>query len=229
MKVFRCQGKKETRERAITALNNLLEKEKGKPVLLLLAGGSAFELFDGIDANFISKNTTIGFADERYSKDPLINNFAHFTQTHLFAKAKKRGAKFIDTRIHNKESLKSLSRRFGKALRSWRKENPAGKIIIIQGMGQDGHTAGIMPTFLFDNPHQWVVGYDAEEKDEYPLRVTVTFSFLKNNVDHAIAYITGEKKRKAFERLISRKGSLCETPARIMHEMRDVKIFTDIV
>ena len=109
-------------------------------------------------------------------------------------------------------------------------------MVITQGIGEDGHTAGIMPypensalfKSLFDDPEKWVVGYDAEGRNEHPLRVTVTLSFLREVVDHSIVYAVGDGKKEALRQVLAETGTLWQTPARIIHEMRNVMLFTDL-
>ena len=130
--------------------------------------------------------------------------------------------------------MEVFAKRFEEALGNWKEEHPGGRVVITQGVGQDGHTLGIMPyskdpdTFqeLFEGK-SWVRGYDAEGKNEYPVRVTITLPFLRM-VDHSVSYITGKEKKDALSFMLSAKGTLFETPARIVHEMKDVHIFTDI-
>ncbi|MBI1971304.1 MAG: 6-phosphogluconolactonase [Candidatus Wildermuthbacteria bacterium] len=218
MEVKRYSTKQKAREAAAQKLNQLLDAYSRVPTLFLSSGGSSLELLDGLE---IGKNVTVSVLDERYSTDPTVNNFAQ-----LFERIRPKA--FIDARIGQNETIQQLAERFKRELREWKAKNPNGKIIITQGMGPDGHTAGIMPGVAFDGD-RWVAEYDAKEKNEFPLRVTTTFSFLRDQVDYSIAYITGEKKRDAFEQLLADQGTLAATPARIMREMKNVKIFTDIV
>lgn len=217
MDIIRYKTKEEARNRAREILNTLLSDTQ-EPTLLLCSGGSSLELVDGLALkNYI----TVSTLDERYSIDSSINNFSQL-MNHVKA------PKFIDTRIKAGESFEEFTERFERELREWKEKNPNGRVVITQGMGQDGHTAGIMPHTVCDDEEKWVIGYDAKEKNEYPLRVTTTFTFLRL-VDYSIAYITGEKKKEALLRLLAEEGTLEETPARIMREMKNVKIFTDIV
>ena len=179
-------------------------------------------------------NLTVGVLDERFSEDPKVNNFTQLAETSFFQKAQEKGAYFIDTRVQPREDLEMLSKRFEDALLKWRQEHPGGRIVITQGMGPDGHTAGMMPhpkekdifKELFEGEN-WVRGYDAGDKNEYSLRVTTTMPFLRM-ADHSVVYIVGKEKKDVLSRMLSEEGTLFETPARIIHEMKDVHIFTDI-
>jgi len=73
----------------------------------------------------------------------------------------------------------------------------------------------------------WLGGYDAKERNEYPQRATITLPFLRE-IDHSVMYMVGMEKKDALSRMLNAKGMLFETPARIVHEMKEVHIFTDI-
>ncbi len=227
------------KKKAGKALNGLLKRCQEKPILLMLSGGSAMGLLDFVDTESLGENVTITMLDERFSKDPKINNFAQLAETEFYKKAKERkGIDFFDTRVREGETLEELTERFGTHIHEWFNsyKTKEGKIIIAQGVGEDGHTAGIIPypenpelfKRLFEDTKQWVVGYDANGKNQHPLRVTVTIPFLKEKVDHSIVFAVGENKRKTLEQVMAEKGTLRETPARIIREMKNVQLFTDL-
>lgn len=222
---------------AAREISAILQKysEAKTPVLFLVSGGSALKLIDAIDSNAFNPNLTIGVLDERFSADPAVNNFSQLSQTSFYAKAKAAGCTFVDTRVQNNETIESLTWRFTQALKDWKENHHRGGIIITQGIGSDGHTAGILPfpedepgfEKLFNQPDVWVVHYDAAGKNPYPWRVTTTLSFLRL-VDHAIVFICGQDKQVALLKTVAETGSLAQTPARIIREMNDVAIYTDI-
>jgi len=236
MEIYKAKNKDDAARKAIQMVNACLREAKKNPVLLMVSGGSAFNLLHGINAKNLGKHITISVLDERFSEDPKISNFVQLAGTEFYRKAGERGVSFIDTRPRAGETVEELAKRFEKGLREWRERNSGGKVIITQGVGEDGHTAGIMPypenpklfKRLFDDSSTWVVGYDAGEKNEYALRVTITHPFLRDVVDHSIIYAVGEGKREALRRVFLKEGTLWETPARIIHEMKDVKLFTDV-
>lgn len=189
------------------------------------------------DASLFGKRATITVLDERWSEDSAISNFAHVAGTEFYKKAKGAGALSIDTRSQKGEELPALAARFDCALKEWRRTHPDGIVIATQGIGADGHTAGIFPhpenpaffQELFENPAQWVAAYDASGKNPYPLRVTVTPPFLRNQVDLSLVFIVGEEKRLAFEKVMAPEGTLWEIPGRIIREMKEVHVFTDFL
>ncbi|MBI2098753.1 MAG: 6-phosphogluconolactonase [Candidatus Wildermuthbacteria bacterium] len=237
MKVSKSASREAAMRKAITRLNKCLRSATRKQVLLMLSGGSSLELAAGIDMRHIGKHITIAALDERYSRDPAVNNFSQITETEFCKKAERKGVDYIDTRINRRISLYGLAGKFERGLKSWKKKHPAGRVIITQGIGEDGHTAGILPypenpkrfAQLFERPSRWAVGYNATKgKNKYLRRVTVTFPFLWEQVDCAVVYATGSKKRKALRRVFAEKGNLAKTPARVIRQMKNVFLFTDI-
>jgi 6-phosphogluconolactonase/glucosamine-6-phosphate isomerase/deaminase len=236
MNISRSASREAAIRKAINRLNICLQDAGRKPILLMLSGGSALELLAGIEMQYIGRRVTITVLDERFSKDPAVNNFSQIAETEFYKKAERKGIDYIDTRIHRKISLYGLGQRFERGLKNWRKKYPTGKIIITQGIGEDGHTAGIMPypenlkkfNQLFEKQDRWIVGYNAtKERSEYPRRVTVTLPFLRDQVDCSVMYATGSRKKRALKKVFARKGSLERTPARILYEMRNVNLFID--
>jgi 6-phosphogluconolactonase/glucosamine-6-phosphate isomerase/deaminase len=232
LQIKRYASKKETQQKAAERLHQILDAHSHVPILFLSSGGSSLELLERIWA--FPLNFTVGMTDDRFSKDPKINNFAQLCKTLFFQKAKEHKTHFIDTRVRMGEDIESLSKRFESALDEWKKVHPEGRVVITQGVGVNSHTLGIMPYpankdifyQLFEGDH-WVRGYDAQERSEYPLRVTITLPFLRQ-VDHCVAYMAGEEKKQALSRTLKAEGTLWETPSRIMHEMKEVILFTDI-
>lgn len=223
-------------------------RQQGKEVLMLCAGGSAFQLLGEIDPAGFGRYLTITVLDERASNDPNINNFAQLVTTTFHHEAAAAGARFIDTRMREGETRDLLASRFEYALRNWKELHSDGTIFALMGVGVDGHVAGIMRypddsakfAALFedaDSQHQksqkshWVVAYEAPPgRNDFPERVTVTLPFLRTMVDRAIVFMSGpEKKKDAFIRLNASRGSIADTPARILYEMKDVVLYTDVI
>jgi 6-phosphogluconolactonase/glucosamine-6-phosphate isomerase/deaminase len=215
-------------------LTSLLHQNAHTEILLLLSGGSAFALLEGITNHVLGDHITLAVLDERASIDPDINNFAQLTNTNFYKSARAAGCKEIDTLPHENESKEELAIRFEQSLKSWKESNPNGIVIATIGMGPDGHTSGVMPfpedAKLFEKlfcSENWVVAYDAGDKNQYPLRVTTTLTFMNNVIDKGIVYITGENKRSAIELIADENIGIHQIPAKILKEM-DVKVFTDI-
>lgn len=235
---------------------SLLElKKKDVPVLFLFSGGSALSVLDMIDSSCLGEHLTLAPVDERFDPTGEASNFSAFMATSFYGKAEAAGTHFIDTRVKEGQGRDDLVNEFETTLRKWMADfvtptessylvipsvveesrpHPHGKIIAILGMGPDGHTAGIFPdtdenTFhdRFGSDHL-VVGYRAPEYAICPERVTTTLSFLEKNVDQAFAFLIGEEKYAAWERVLRNDEPIHRLPAGAFQMLRRVKVFTDL-
>ena len=221
-------------KQAAQTLGQQFEQHKNKSILFLVSAGSALTILDQLDASLLDARVTIGVADERYSRDPNINNFAQISRLGFFKKAKEQNVGIIDTLPTQGEVLEAFADRYEQALKNWRAKHLEGVIIATAGIGLDGHMLGVMPyprdpeyfRQTFDATDRWVVGYNAVGKNQYPLRATTTLAFARR-IDQSIFLVVGQQKREALVRTLAEEGSLAETPARIIHEMQHVFLFTD--
>lgn len=205
------------------------------PLLLLVSGGSALDVLNDVSLTNTS-HITIGMLDERYSPDSFNNNFLQLQKTALYTNAMSGGATFIDTSSQTNKTMDDLVFIMENTIKNWKRDNPTGKVCIVQGIGGDGHTAGIMPfpedealfEKLFEDPSILVVGYDAKNKNPIPLRITVTLTFLREMVDEAILYVVGDSKSEILKKVLAVEGSVAEMPAKVVKEMKSVTLFTDI-
>lgn len=219
---------------AANAINTIFENNKRRPILFLTSGGSSFDVLGHVVIPAGSK-ISVGVLDERYSIDPTVNNFIQFKKTQFFQRSENLFEHILDTSVQENESLDSFSDRYEAMLRAWMVENHNGVIVATIGMGPDGHVSGMMPfpedssrfETLFNDGHKLVIGYDAGKKNQYGERATTTLEFMRR-IHYGIGYIVGENKKDAWNRVIAEKGSLAETPARILREMEDVRVFTDL-
>lgn len=227
----------ETEEEATKALEEILREKKDKEVLLLCSGGSAFKILDRISKDVLGTHVTLGVLDERYSTDPQVNNFLQLRETNFYKKSYACGVNFIESIPHAGESLSEFGVRLESVWRVWKTKYPHGEIVITQGMGPDGHTAGMMPypedpTFFvehFENTERWVSVYDAASKNKFRERATATAVFLKEMVDISLVYLVGADKQEKFDKFMSKdEMSLAELPIQILKEMKEVRIFTDL-
>jgi 6-phosphogluconolactonase/glucosamine-6-phosphate isomerase/deaminase len=215
------------------AISAVLEKEQDKDILLLLAGGSAFAVYDAISPQWLSDHLTIAVTDDRFSHEMDVNNSHILQSTAFYNECINADAYYISSEVWDEQNPQELAKRFEHGLRKWREEFPKGVVIAVFGMGEDGHTCGMIPDTdkkfaeLFIDTDKWVAGYSTQNNEHHE-RISITMPFIKQNVDHAIVYFSGEKKKLAFNKLLAEKGSLSETPARIFRELKNVEIFTDM-
>lgn len=218
-----------------TAARSLEEqmKNSSEKILLLLSGGSAVHVLDYLTIPDPAY-TTIGLVDERYSIDPKDHNIQAIYEHESIQKAQRGGAHMISILNKNFEMHECVEA-YDTKIKEWKVRNPHGKIIALMGIGEDGHTAGILPhpehpqlfNSLFEEVNL-VTGYNAGEKSRHPLRITVTNTFLRDYVDGAVVYVAGQNKKESLAHLMVPFGTLTYTPARIFLEMRHVYIYTDL-
>lgn len=218
------------------AISNYLRKNKDKQILFMVSGGSVLKVLDNIDFTAFGKNITVSLMDERFSRDEKISNFIKLTHTKFYKNAQNCGVKFISSLPQKDENLKNTSQRLEKAFRKWESDHKFNRLIVsIIGIGIDGHTAGIMPFLedknkfanLFENEKQWIVGYDAGNKNQYPMRITVNIPFLKNIIDYTFVYVSGEDKRDILKKVIE-SWEVAKYPASIFNSMKNIELYTNI-
>lgn len=226
----------DARKIAGKTLSDELSKIKS-PTLLLLSGGSAFDVLSDVSPDSLGDHVTVGMLDERFDTSPRVNNFLQLKQTEFFKTAELKGCDFFDTSIIEKETFPSFSSRFERRIRLWLGMYTHGRVLVTMGIGTDGHTAGIFPypgkknmfEVFFEQEDDIAIGYDVGLKNEHPLRVTVTNYFLKQYVDRAIVYLSGESKRVILEQLHTHAGNTCDVPACVIHKMKKATIVTNLL
>lgn len=232
--VNRISDQNELKTDAAKKLSSLFTANKQYPVLFLSSGGSVFDFYDLVAIPSGAKNITFSVLDERISREWKIRNFARFQKTKLYKQLIENDATILTHGVKPNEDLDSYAGRFGHQLKNWLTSYPNGKIIITQGIGTDGHTAGIVPFTdnpaefkrLFLDPNEYIVGYDAHGRNPFRYRVTVTMSFMKM-VDYAVFYMAGPEKRRAYELVFAKSGQINEVPGRIVRYMKNVYYYTD--
>jgi len=215
-------------------LNELIKENPSYDILLLLSGGSSFQILDHLNLNIFNSKVSVSVLDERWSAEESINNFLQLKKTQFYMDVKE-SCDFIETIPNEGETLEDFENRINADFSKWM-QSKKYKIIITQGVGKDSHTSGIMPypednSFFqetFVNTDKPFVGYDAKEKNQYRHRLTTTIKFLINKVDIAICYIVGEDKKTALEHTLNPKAELNESPSSVIQKMKEVYIFTDL-
>lgn len=234
MQCIPCTSDEEVVLKASERLQALFDQYHGKDILLLASGGTALQLMHYYEIGGSTK-FAIGILDERWSTDPDQNNFLKLKLTELYKYFDEHDFSVLESVPQQGEGRDDFAKRVERQLRNWRIAHPDGIIIATMGMGPDGHTAGVFPypedteqfKILFEG-ESWVVSYDATGKHEMPHRVSTTLTFMREQINHAVAVIYGAEKQEAFDCLMADEGALSETPSRIMHEMSDVHIFTTL-
>lgn len=216
------------------ALTNFLLQKADKPTLLLLSGGSSLEVVKHMNPNILRSNLSFGLVDERFGVHERDRNLTAILKTPFVKSAQKQGRPITAIEATSGSVQESASR-YEAYLKQWRVTFRDSVIAAVLGIGADGHVAGVMPfpgdrawfEDTFANSRKWVVGYDTKGVGDFPQRVTVTPYFLNQEVDYAIAFACGRKKRAALERTTAVDGTLSETPARVLITMKESYLCTD--
>jgi 6-phosphogluconolactonase/glucosamine-6-phosphate isomerase/deaminase len=77
------------------------------------------------------------------------------------------------------------------------------------------------------NSEKLIVGYDVENKNPHRYRMTSTFTLMRK-FDQVLTFMSGENKKEALKKVLAEEGSLAEIPGRIIRELKDVTVYTDI-
>jgi 6-phosphogluconolactonase/glucosamine-6-phosphate isomerase/deaminase len=217
---------------------DILSTYQGENVLLLLSGGSVLETLKYIKVDNLGPNITIAMLDERFSRDKKINNFLQFSQSSFYKKAISKSCHLLGSIPNENELLNDFGQRLEKNILNWFNNNKKGRVIGVFGIGEDGHTAGIMPypenkerfNYLFNNPTKMMVGYEINKSQEmykHNERITITIPFIKKYIKCCIIYAIGENKRKAIQSVLN-EDDIYKTPASILNNIKETFLFTDI-
>lgn len=240
-------------QKSSDCLLELLGTYKKNKVLLLLSGGSVVNLYKKLAEYLQSvdiKENSLVFAqvDERFqpgSNNPIIKlsnnqvsneniNSIQIGKTGLWEACRKKNIPYY--LIPQEGTLDEAANNYNETLKNLF-EHFSYKIGVL-GIGEDGHTAGLLPGFeKFWNTQKYVVGYELGQNNPRGLsgqqnlrqRITVTPKALWQ-LDHAIIVAGGEKKREALEKIKDmRIKDMNKYPAVILRKIKKVDLFTDIL
>lgn len=202
-------------------LNRLLEGTD--PILFLSAGGSALTVLNhGIEIPpTVDVSTTV--IDERFVSDQGNRNFYQLQQTNFVADHKgNESFRLIDPWPSTSQSLTATTSHWRQQIASWLQANPDGKVIALMGVGADGHIAGIFPhredkfiNLYKGNPI--VVGWRNSDIDnEFTSRITTTPVFISEQIDTALLFAVGDRKRTVLTNLMQTDKPTHQQPAQIL-------------
>lgn len=213
------------------ALSLSLRTHKNADILLLLAGGSALKVLEGVDTSIINEYVTIMMMDERFSVLPEENNFLQMTQTFFYTKLSNSQCNFIPSVPQKNETHISFTNRIEKLLTTYLKEHPHAHVVALFGIGPDGHTGAIFPmpqkdfidTYGQGNLYTPVI----YPKNPFAHRSSITPKFIKGYITESFVYAVGQEKLPIVS-TISDPYELHEMPAYI-HTVISSQLFTDLV
>lgn len=213
---------------ALETLKKALRPSSHIPTLFLTSGGSALSL---LEERILPEKPqlTISLLDEHYDSNPLERTFEKLKKLPIYKTAVAKHVEFFD--IYGGD-VEKAGIRFDTFLKSWRGMYPKGNIVCTVGIGEDGHTAGIVPFTdrvqfdrLFNDDERLAVGY----RTSYglvPARVTSTFSLLRL-CDTVIVFAVGSKKRDALLGVIEQKELPHICPAVLLNKLEQAVLYTD--
>lgn len=234
LRIIHTPTREDTCHQTQQYLKDMFVRYMNKSVLILLSGGSARDVLEGMLASDFPQRTTIAMLDERFSTSPDENNYHLFARTSVYKSLSQSGIPVIDTSVQTGDSLTTFAERYNDALVKWKADNPHGSILGYFGVGPDGHISGIMPypedeqkfNALFRVSGKTVVGYDAGDKNPYPLRATTTIPFL-TSCSSSVTYVSGPDKADAVHKILASHDRIHEVPGRLLHHLPDSVLITD--
>jgi 6-phosphogluconolactonase len=184
-------------------------------VLLLLSGGSAIALEIDILKCLTNKSRlTLTLNDERYV--PVGHKDSNWQQL-LESGLDKLDVDGLSV-LHGRD-FKTTAADFSRLLSQ--AHNQYDYIVVILGMGSDGHTSGILPQSPAIDAKGYAASYTATDYQ----RITNTFKFLRQ-ADEAFVYAAGEAKQAQIDKL-SQDIPLAEQPMQIIKQIPRVTFYND--
>ena len=237
MEAVRGTNAEESAAQAANFLTNTLVHYSDIPTLLLVSGGSSLSILNYMNVEVLRNNLQIAQIDERWTPNERDRNSSAFKKTAFYTQALNTGVPFVSINVADSDSPEESAKKHEWFLKQWHSLFRDGVIIAMLGIGSDGHIAGVLPNQsapdrfnkMFYYTRDWVAGYRIPQGGAFPARVTTTLHFLYQEVTTAIVYACGDEKREALQRLYMPEGSLPQIPARILHQMRDARLFSDMV
>lgn len=211
-------------------LSHILITHAHVPILFFSSGGSALQILEHVHTSCMFKDLTLTVLDERAHL--TARNFKALTETSFFKKVFSEGARVIEPFLET-TVLQDAANIFEEKILTWNECHKDGLMIATFGVGADGHIAGIFPSHddptwfntQYMVPKKYIVGFDAGERNTYPLRLTAT-PLLICKIRHGTAVVVGNEKQPSLKRLVSDKD-IHHTPAILLRDVPDITIYTD--
>lgn len=212
--------------------------ERYGKVLLLLSGGSSVNLYGKL-AEYIRenkpKNLIIGQVDERFRPNSeFVKNYELRTdreinanaigETGLWEACGKAGVKYdiVPQEGEMEEAAGIYNARMHERM------NEKYYKMAVLGVGEDGHTAGLLPGYQSDwDKKRYAVGYRNDGK--FPMRITLT-PWALGELDYVIITAAGEKKRKALKNILrNNPADTDKYPGLILNKIKKSDLYTDMI
>ncbi len=217
------------------AVSEHIKMHANVPTLLLIAGGSLpSAVLPHVDQTVLTPQLTIGVLDERCTEDESGLNELQLQATPFYKSAQTAGVRFLDVVVGDEASCLTVAADWESRLRAWRSNHSEGEIVVLAGVGADGHIAGVLCHTLEETPffsgQEWIVAHRfSETNNPYPYRITPTFTFWQKVVTASFVYVSGPEKAAALQSVQAGEGDLAITPARVLRTISNpVLLVTDI-
>ena len=215
------------------ALSNHMAAAPERPRLLLVAGGSLpQQVLPHVSQETFGPHITVCVFDERCTTDPAGSNQQQLASTTWYHAALECGVQELPVTVTAEAQCAAVAADWERALRRYTVDQPDGEVIVLAGVGADGHIAGILCHTPAETPvftdSAWIVHHRfADTDNQYPARITPTFTGWREAVDRTFIYIDGAAKAQAVAAIQAATGDLYTTPARILRELPRCELYTD--
>lgn len=187
---------------------------EGKKTLLLLSGGTSVNVYTYLSS--VSKLLVIAQVDERFRPE---------NKEDINARAiEKAGLRVPYYKVRQDGSLIEATHSYDIEISTLMEQ--ADYKVAVLGIGEDCHTAGLIPGYENDwNINQYVSGYNLKQ-GKFRQRITVTPKLLEK-LDYALVVAVGEKKKEAIKNALKKENleDLNKYPAAIIQKIKEVDLF----
>ncbi|PIY79422.1 MAG: hypothetical protein COY81_02555 [Candidatus Pacebacteria bacterium CG_4_10_14_0_8_um_filter_43_12] len=215
----------DTTQEAAVICQQLLEQSgffKNSKRLLLLSGGSCLDvakfLLENLATEKLLSGTMISLGDERWVEVNSADSNQHQLEARgLITLIQDNGGEFIPF-LGQETKPKEATSRLNHRLHQLIEEQTS--IFLLAGMGEDGHTLGILPdpyaqrfSGLFSST-DLVVYYHLADQQVNPFRKRLTLSLSALPfIAQVVIFAVGDKKQSALEHLQKKDQNLNQLPA----------------
>lgn len=227
-------------EQAAQYISQQLIQYLHQPTLLLLSGGSAIAMYKTCftllyQHNQQFANLIVSLVDERYlPKGHPDSNETQLSEAGVLQVIESIGGTFLPYLTDQQRSGETLADNMSQLFSGLISQGT--KIMMLAGIGEDGHTAGIIPTqdpniiehILYSENTVEYYQLPDDATNPFRFRLTTTPLFF-SQVDHIIAYSTGEKKKTALTAFVTAQDPTVTLPSSYLRTSKNpVILLTDI-
>lgn len=218
-------------------LIEIIKQNSSKKILLLLSGGSVVGMYGNlvrwIKDKKIRDKFAMGQVDERFKpngewkmENARMNidiNANAIWKTGLWEVCEERKIPYFT--ITQEGTFEESARMYNARMHECMNEYTFKMAIL--GIGEDGHTAGLLPGYAKGwDKERWIVGY--KNSSVYPQRITITPKAIRL-LDYALVAAVGGEKKWAIEKIVKdiRDANIDRTPGLLLRGIQNVDLFTD--